>query len=205
MAHQWYFDVISPYAYLQFRQLQAEQLLDELEPTPVLFAGLLNHFGQLGPAEIPAKREFTYRQVLWLARQRGVTLVMPEKHPFNPLPLLRMIIARKCSWQSIEAAFEFVWVHGHIPENTEALSSLLRQQGVASEVLSQPDIKNTLRTHTDSAISHDVFGVPTIRADGISFWGQDATTMYLEYRQDPATFRQHNALGIEHIGTAAER
>ena len=75
---EWYFDVISPYAFLQFRQLQELQLLDELTPRPVLFAGLLNHYGQLGPAEIPSKREFTYRQVLWLAERRGLTLRMPE-------------------------------------------------------------------------------------------------------------------------------
>jgi 2-hydroxychromene-2-carboxylate isomerase len=52
---------------------------------PVLFAGLLKHHGQLGPAEIAGKRDWTYRQVLWLAHSHGVPLQMPAAHPFNPL------------------------------------------------------------------------------------------------------------------------
>lgn len=51
----WYFDFISPFAYLQFVRL-GELAGARLRLRPVLFAGLLQHWGQLGPAEIPAKR-----------------------------------------------------------------------------------------------------------------------------------------------------
>ena len=57
----WYFDVISPYAYLQHNQLDNLPTELEIERKPVLFAGLLDHWGHLGPAEIPKKRTFTYR------------------------------------------------------------------------------------------------------------------------------------------------
>ena len=60
---------------------------------PVLFAGLLKHHGQLGPAEIAPKRDWTYRQVLWLAHAHGIPLQMPAAHPFNPLALLRLALA----------------------------------------------------------------------------------------------------------------
>lgn len=43
---EWYFDFISPYAYLQFKRLESLGLLAEFRLTPVLFAGLLNHWGQ---------------------------------------------------------------------------------------------------------------------------------------------------------------
>ena len=53
-----WFDVISPYAYLAFERLP--QALDGLPVTtayrPVLFAGLLGQWGQKGPAEIEPKR-----------------------------------------------------------------------------------------------------------------------------------------------------
>ncbi|HJP22575.1 MAG TPA: 2-hydroxychromene-2-carboxylate isomerase, partial [Alphaproteobacteria bacterium] len=62
----WYFDFISGFAYLQFATLERLKGL-EIRFRPVLFAGLLNYHGQLGPAEIPAKRTFTYRQWVWLA------------------------------------------------------------------------------------------------------------------------------------------
>ena len=89
----WVFDVISPFAYLAFSRL--EELPDgvELQLVPVLLAALLNHFGQRGPAEIPPKRRFTYRFVLWRARRLGLPLRMPPAHPFNPLAALRLIIA----------------------------------------------------------------------------------------------------------------
>ena len=52
-----------------------------MEPVPVLFAGLLEHFGQLGPAEIPSKRRFTYRYALWRARQMGTADELPAEAP----------------------------------------------------------------------------------------------------------------------------
>ena len=66
-----YFDVISPYAYLAFEHLPVALMGNSYSVTyqPILFAGALNHHGQLGPAEIPPKRDWTYRQILWLARE----------------------------------------------------------------------------------------------------------------------------------------
>jgi 2-hydroxychromene-2-carboxylate isomerase len=80
----WVFDVISPFAYLGLKQLPQLPHDVEIEFIPVLFAGLLNHHGQIGNAEIPSKRRFTYRFALWRARKLGVPLRMPPAHPFNP-------------------------------------------------------------------------------------------------------------------------
>ena len=43
---------------------------------PVLLGALLQHHGQRGPAEMPHKREWTYRQVLWLAHQQGTPCLL---------------------------------------------------------------------------------------------------------------------------------
>ena len=90
-----YFDVISPYAYLAFEHMPValEGISYEVIYKPVLFAGLLKHHGQLGPAEIPPKREWTYRQVAWLAKELGIRIQTPAAHPFNPLALLRLAVA----------------------------------------------------------------------------------------------------------------
>ena len=89
------FDVVSPYAYLAFERLpQAlEGLSFEVSYQPVLFAGLLQHWGTKGPAEIEPKRAWTYRQVAWLAHRLGLRLDTPAQHPFNPLALLRLALA----------------------------------------------------------------------------------------------------------------
>ena len=96
-----YLDFISPYAYLAFERLPRalEGLSYQVSYRPILFAGLLQHHGQLGPAEIAPKRDWTYRQVLWLAREHGIAMDLPAAHPFNPLALPRADrgrCARRC-------------------------------------------------------------------------------------------------------------
>src|SRR5437016_7059848 len=90
-----HFDVVSPYAYLAFEKLPdaLQGLTYSVDYRPLLFAALLKHHGQLGPAEIAPKRDWTYRQVLWHAHANAVPLQMPAAHPFNPLPLLRLALA----------------------------------------------------------------------------------------------------------------
>src|SRR6218665_2061916 len=90
-----YLDFISPYSHLAFEKLP-EALLGlsySVSYRPVLLGALLRHHKLLGPAEVPAKRAWTYRQVLWQGQAQGVPLQMPAVHPFNPLPLLRLAIA----------------------------------------------------------------------------------------------------------------
>ena len=68
-----HFDVVSPFAYLDFEHLPEalEGVSHVVEYRPVLFAGLLKAHGHKGPAEIPPKREWTFRQVDWLAAKLG--------------------------------------------------------------------------------------------------------------------------------------
>ena len=113
-----YLDFISPYAWLAFEALpQALQgISHRVEHKPVLFGAMLKHHGQLGPAEIASKRDWTYRQVLWLAHQQGTELQLPASHPFNPLGLLRLAVA--CDAQGTpnryicEQVFRHVWCSG---------------------------------------------------------------------------------------------
>jgi hypothetical protein len=76
---EFFYDPISPYAHLAFaalpRALMGHSVV--LHYRPVLFAGLLKAHGQLGPAEIPAKRDWTYRQIQWLAHTHGIRLDLP--------------------------------------------------------------------------------------------------------------------------------
>jgi 2-hydroxychromene-2-carboxylate isomerase len=180
--------------------------LCELELRPVLFAALLNHWGQLGPAEITPKRAFTYSQVRWRARREGIVLTIPEAHPFNPLKLLRLAIHLGGGLPVVQRLFEFVWRDGHIPENERAWSALVQELGVADAEgsLARDEVKRTLRTNTDAAIAAGAFGVPTIVVDGQLFWGADATDMARDYLSDPASFAADAEL-IARLPQAAQR
>ena len=71
----WYFDPISPYAYLALAELHTLAPLARIRLRPVLFAGLLGQWDNVGPAEIPPKRVWTYRFCAWQAAQKGIPFV----------------------------------------------------------------------------------------------------------------------------------
>ncbi len=181
-----YLDFISPYAYLAFEQLPEALMGHSTSVTykPVLFGALLKHHGQLGPAEIAGKREWTYRQVLWLAHQRGVDLQLPATHPFNPLALLRLALACGAPEQPnryvCETVFRHVWQGGLEAADPERLQALTQQLKPASRPDSD-EVKARLKTNTAEAIAQGVFGVPTFAVDGKLFWGLDALPMLQAY------------------------
>lgn len=187
----WWFDFISPYAYLQSERLARFDGLAQLRLRPVLFAGLLAHHGTKGPAEIPGKREHTYRQVAWLAHREGIALAFPPMHPFNPLPLLRLFVSTGGGREALHAIFRFVWQDGRLPDDSEAFARLAKSLGIddVPAALARPDVKDALRASTDEAVAHGVFGVPTLDVDGERFWGFDATDMAVAWLQGDAFLR----------------
>ncbi len=188
----WY-DPISPYAHLAFERLPVALmgLSVQLRYRPVLFAALLKAHGQLGPAEIPGKRDWTYRQVRWLAQHHGVRLDLPAAHPFNPLALLRLGLATttddapgETSRYVTELLFHHVWHGGQDatdPARLATLEAALQNHMVQRQRPWQaPDsesVRQRLRANTDAALAAGVFGVPTLVCRGRLFWGQDALPM----------------------------
>ena len=130
MKVAWVFDLISPYSYLAWKQLPLLPAGTELKLVPVLFAGLLNHHGQVGNAEIASKRRFTYRFIVWRARKLGVPLKMLPAHPFNPLSALRLVIAAGSDRRSVETAFDFVFGQGRDVAVPAVLADLGRELGI---------------------------------------------------------------------------
>jgi 2-hydroxychromene-2-carboxylate isomerase len=181
-----HFDFISPYAYLAFEQLPEalKGLSYEVAYRPVLFAAFLKHHGQLGPAEIAPKRDWTYRQVLWLARAAGLPMQLPAAHPFNPLGLLRLALA--CGRDGLvnryvaETVFRHVWRGGADAADGKRLEEL-RQLLEPARDPSGEEVKSELKSNTDAAIARGLFGVPTCEVDGKLFWGYDGLAMLRAY------------------------
>lgn len=188
-----YLDFISPYAYLAFEKLPQALMGHSYSVTykPILFAALLKHYGQLGPAEIPSKRDWTYRQVLWQAHTQGVALQMPASHPFNPLALLRLAVASDAQGEPnryvCETLFRHVWRGGADAADAQRLQTLTQQLGLARDANSD-EVKARLKAHTDEAMALGVFGVPTFVVDGKLFWGLDALPMLRAYLSGDAWF-----------------
>ena len=176
-------DVVSPFAYLAFERLP--QVLDDVSVNvsyrPVLFAGLLNHWGSKGPAEIAPKKAWTFRHIAWLAREHAIECQPPARHPFDPLPLLRLAWA--CAPEGMtpnrracERLLHHVWRSGAAADDAQRLADLTKALAPRLDPAGD-EAKQLLRAATDDAIARGVFGVPTYEVDGRLFWGLDALPM----------------------------
>jgi 2-hydroxychromene-2-carboxylate isomerase len=192
-ALDFWFDPVSPYAYLAFERLP-EALAGNsysVRYRPIVFAALLKHHGHKGPAEIEPKRAWTFRQVQWLAHLHGVPLETPARHPFNPIALSRLAWATAAEGTTpsryvCATILAHVWRGGGADaEDPARLAALRAQLAPRLDPASEP-VKQLLRVATDAALGKGIFGVPTIEVDGRLFWGLDALPMLAAYmRGDP--------------------
>ena len=199
----WYFDFVSPYSYLQFAAYP--ELMQTAELRPVLFAGLLNHWGGKGPAEVPAKRLQTYRYTYWQAGHHGIAMTYPPAHPFNPIQALRLAIALDCRYEAVKAIFDFIWKEGRsVNDEWPALTAKL---GIADAdaLISQQRMKDALAANGREAIARGVYGVPTFDTGEELFWGLDATDMLLDYLADPGVFDEPEMRRIAALPIGAAR
>ena len=197
----WYFDFVSPYSHICLYRLREIPL--PIQFKPVLFAGLLNHWGQKGPAEIPAKRQWTYRWCTWWAGQLGVPLRFPAAHPFNPLHHLRLSIACGNRPEAVRRIFDDLWTTSEDPGDPARFSKLCTELGVDPARLSET--KDALRNNTEEAAARGVFGVPTFVADGEVFWGADAVGFVNAFLADPSVVRNEEMRRVAGLPVGASR
>jgi 2-hydroxychromene-2-carboxylate isomerase len=203
----WYFDFISPFAYLQFSRLEALKAELDITLKPVLFSGLLKHWGQKGPVEIEPKRRFVYRFFQWQADRRGVPFKMPSIHPFNPLPPLRLAVATGNTFDAIGKIFHWTYGQGHQLDTPADIAAFAREANLeeAAGRIAEQTVKEELRANTEEAIALGVFGVPSFVVKGEIFWGDDATEMMREFVKDTALFNSPEMVRLSTMSMGRER
>jgi 2-hydroxychromene-2-carboxylate isomerase len=182
-ALRFHFDFLSPYAYLAWTQIHrvAERHGRAVEPVPVLFAGLLDHHGTKGPAEIAAKQRYLVFDTTRKARILGVAFGPPKHHPFNPLLALRVAsipMEPERRRALIDRIFAGVW-SGEAAniEDVDTIARFAAEVGLDARVIvdaQSPEGKARLKEQTARANADHVFGVPTVIVDNEPFWGVDA-------------------------------
>lgn len=179
-----YFDPVSPYAWLALRELERIDAAAgaPVRLVPVLFAGLLNAHGNIGPAELLAKRAYVFRDVLREAARRGLQFAGPPGHPFNPLTALRMCTALTDEGQRRTLAVALAaacWEAGVDISDASEVVRVADDAGLDGAALltaaASAAVKQALAAATAQAVAAGVFGVPTFRVDGDHglFWGAD--------------------------------
>jgi len=192
MPIAWYFDFVSMFSWLQWPAIRELAEKREVTLRPILLGALLKQMDQRGPAEIPSKREFTYRYALWRARRDGVPLRFPPAHPFNPLPALRLCIAAGTTLDAVGSIFEWIWAHGRAADTAEALAPLAASLGIDDlrAALAAAEVKAALQANFEEAMRQQVYGVPTLAIGDELFWGSDAHAFAMDYLEHPEMFAE---------------
>jgi len=197
----YYFDFISPFSYLLHEQFHRLPETVELNYIPVLFAGLLKHWGNLGPVEIDQKKIFTYRHTTWLANKLELPFRIPDTHPFNPLPYLRLSIAKDNDPELVTSIFRAIWTSEDNPATDTGRQAIWCSIGIpdADNLVSDTEVKSALISNTQMAIEQGVFGVPSISVNGEMFWGLDSFEILLDYLENPDLFENASMARLKQI------
>ncbi|VVD93591.1 2-hydroxychromene-2-carboxylate isomerase [Pandoraea morbifera] len=206
---QWYFDFASPFAYLQLQRFGTLPGALTIECKPIVLGAILAHVQTQGPAEIPAKRVFTYRMAQFRAEQDGIPFRMPPVHPFHPIRVLRLAVALGATHEVVQTIFRFIWAEGRDVTDVQEWQVLSERLGLspdeAIEKADAPAVKTALRENTESAIAAGVFGVPTFACDGALYWGDDATAMFRHCLEHPEWLRSPEVARLQQITIGVRR
>ncbi len=177
-----YFDLISPYASLAL--LRAADFAEAHEVRwrmrPVAYGAVLSATGLVGPAEIPAKRRYTFQDVARLAALEGIALRGPPAHPFRSLEALRCVALFQDRPEAAALAADLAracWVEGRDLTDVGLLATRVAGVGLPAEDLAArlaaPANKARVKANTAELLEAGGFGVPTFTWRGQLFWGQD--------------------------------
>ncbi|TDH64501.1 2-hydroxychromene-2-carboxylate isomerase [Dankookia rubra] len=203
----WYFDTISPFAWIALPAIEAMSARQPVILAPVVLGAVLAHWGSVGPAELPPKRLHTYRLSQFCADRAGLPLRYPPRHPFRSLEVQRLLTALGATPAAVRTAFAFIWQEGRDPGEPQEFAALCERLGVADyeELVAAQDARTALRATTEAATAAGIFGVPTLRIGGEIFWGSDAMPMAEAYLACPGLFDGGEMARLASIPAAVER
>jgi 2-hydroxychromene-2-carboxylate isomerase len=185
-----YYDIVSPFAYLYLKQRSRLENKLDIKPVPVLLGGLLRAAENKGPGEIAAKRPHTYQFCVWQAEKLGIPFRFPEHHPFMTVTAQRLLVEQNADWKMVEKAFDYVWVEGKDPNLS--WPEFCNFLGLATDT-PKPDstqVKAQLIANTNQAKASGAFGVPALVVNQHCFWGVDTIDWVLDYLARPSMFAE---------------
>ncbi len=181
---EFYFDFGSPTTYLAWTQLPA--LCAESGATlvyrPMLLGGVFQATGNASPVTIPSKGRFMMQDLQRFARRYQVPLQFNPHFPINTLTLMRIATGVQMRQpqrfeEYVATIFKAVWVNALNMGDPATVAKVLTEAGFDAQQLlalaADPEVKDTLKATTESAVKRGVFGAPSMFVDDELFFGQD--------------------------------
>ena len=180
-----YFDIISPYAYIAYKKiLKIKDINFKLKP--ILLGGLHNLAGITAPAFNKYKMKNMQNDCELVAKKNNISFKWNSKFPINSLNIMRGYLCVKDNKKEeyLNNFFEAYWKEDLDLSNEENIKILLKKLKIDEHdffnLIKNQDTKDKLKQFTQEAFEKEVFGAPTFRVNNKIFWGQDR----LEYALD---------------------
>ena len=177
-----YFDFVSPYAFISFQQIKSLKFKQDFKfrLKPVLLGGLHNLHKITAPAFIPAKAKFMIRDCKMVCEKYKISFKFNSYFPIKTVNLMRgVLIAEEDGITNnyIDKVFEAMWVSGINLNDQQVIDKTLKNLEINPKTfslrLSNQNLKDELRKRTQEAYEKGVFGAPTFVVNNKIFWGQD--------------------------------
>ena len=183
-----YFDIISPYAYLAYKQLNSLENLKQIKFNykPILLGGLHKLAGITAPAFNEFKMKNMKNDCNLIASKKNIKFQWNDKFPINSLKIMRGYLSVNEEKKNIylETFFNAYWRDNINLEDIEEIKNLLRKIDIDInkffDDLENIEIKEKLKKITNLAFEKEVFGAPTFIVNDKLFWGQDRLDYALE-------------------------
>ena len=180
-----YFDIISPYAYIAYKKiLKIKDINFKLKP--VLLGGLHNLAGITAPAFNKYKMKNMQNDCELVAKKNNISFKWNSKFPINSLNIMRGYLCVKDNKKEeyLNNFFEAYWKEDIDLSSEENIKILLKKLKIDEHdffnLIKNQDTKDKLKQFTQEAFEKEVFGAPTFIVNNKIFWGQDR----LEYALD---------------------
>lgn len=179
---EYFFDYVSPFAYLADTQLPAlvERTGAEIVYRPFFLGGVMKASKNSPPITVPNKGAYMMADLRRWSARYGVELNPSPHFPVNTLSAMRAAVAALGEPAFAEfhrAMFRGVWVDGKNLADEAVLRSEIDRAGLAgAEILARAatqEIKDILRRNSEEAVERGAFGAPTFFVDTEMFWGND--------------------------------
>ena len=183
---EFYFDFISPYAYLAYKKIQSLPKDIKIKYKPVLLGALHNLEGITAPAFIKPKLKHMISDCNLIAKKDKSNFIWNSKFPINSLSVMRgyLFINAENRELYLNVMFDAYWKDNLDISNEKILKNLLEKCKINSikffDGIKDLRIKDELKSITQEAHNKGIFGAPTFVVNNKIFWGQDRLEFALE-------------------------
>jgi 2-hydroxychromene-2-carboxylate isomerase len=180
-----YFDIISPYAYIAYKKILKINNVN-FKFKPILLGGLHNLAGITAPAFNKYKMKNMQNDCELVSKKNSISFKWNSKFPINSLSIMRgyLSVNDNIKEDYLNSFFEAYWKEDQDLSNEDTVKQLLKKLKIDENdffnSISNQDIKHKLKQLTQEAFEKEVFGAPTFIVNNKIFWGQDR----LEYALD---------------------